>query len=293
MAESTERKDVIAYYKKVNKLRERTLSCDFAKDKMITGMGKPIPYLSAGKIRQQFAPLFAEVGLEFEPSFTEYKELPAVGSKSMQHWAVTLSVRFVDIDTGYAGPAMTYIGEGTDTLDKGLRKAMTFAYKSWLSDFFCIEEGIDPEASSSGEGNNFFKSPEEQVEIKTKLAAQAIKPAVPAPKPVKPAAEPKKEEKPANEAPKAPAEPVKPAAAPAKPVEKAPAGEIPEPGCDTNFSPAGALAKTLKDRYANWQEFTSKGLVAQEVFDKMAADYRNIKDMPSAIAFNTKYPLQK
>ena len=293
MAESTERKDVIAYYKKVNKLRERTLSCDFAKDKMITGLGKPIPYLSAGKIRQQFAPLFAEVGLEFELSFSDFKELAPIGSKSLQHWAVTLNVRFVDIDTGYAGPGMTYIGEGTDTLDKGLRKAMTFAYKSWLSDFFCIEEGIDPEASGPGEGNNFFKSPEEQVEIKTKLAAQAIKPAVPAPKPVKSAAEPKKEEKPANEAPKAPAEPVKPAAAPVKPAEKAPADDIPEPGCDTNFSPAGALAKTLRDRYANWQEFASKGLVAQEVFDKMAADYRNIKDMPSAIAFNTKYPLQK
>ena len=293
MAESTERKDVIAYYKKVNKLRERTLSCDFAKDKMITGMGKPIPYLSAGKIRQQFASLFSEVGLEFEPSFTEYKELPTVGSKSLQHWAVTLSVRFVDVDTGYAGPTMTYIGEGTDTLDKGLRKAMTFAYKSWLSDFFCIEEGIDPEASGTGEGNNFFKSPEEQVEIKTKLAAQAIKPAIPAVKPVKPAETPKKEEKPANEAPKAPAEPVKPAAVPAKPAEKPSAGDIPEPGCDAGFSPAGALAKTLRDRYANWQEFASKGLIAKEVFEKMAADYRSIKDMTMAISFNTKYPLQK
>ena len=296
MAESTERKDVIAYYKKVNKLRERTLSCDFAKDKMITGMGKPIPYLSAGKIRQQFAPLFAEVGLEFEPSFTEYKELPAVGSKSMQHWAVTLNVRFIDIDTGYGGPVMSYIGEGTDTLDKGLRKAMTFAYKSWLSDFFCIEEGIDPEASGAGEGNNFFKSPEEQVEIKTKLAAQAIKPAVPAPKPAKPAPAPAKEEKPAEspaKAPAEPAEPAKPAKTSAKPAEKPAESGIPEPGCDAGFSPTGALAKTLKDRYANWQEFAGKGLVAKEVFEKMASDYRKISDMPSAIAFNTKYPLQK
>ena len=293
MAESTERKDVIAYYKKVNKLRERTLSCDFAKDKMITGMGKPIPYLSAGKIRQQFAPLFAEVGLEFEPSFSEYTELPAVGSKGMQHWAVKLDVRFVDIDTGYGGPVMSYIGEGTDTLDKGLRKAMTFAYKSWLSDFFCIEEGIDPEASGSGEGNNFFKSPEEQVEIKTKLAAQAIKPAVPAPKPVKPVSAPAKEEKPANEPAKAPAEPALKAEEPKKAPAKASEAAIPEPGCDAGFSPTGALAKTLKDRYANWQEFAGKGLVAQEVFDKMAADFRKIADMPSAIAFNTKYPLQK
>ena len=269
------------------------MSCDFAKDKMITGMGKPIPYLSAGKIRQQFAPLFAEIGLEFEPSFTEYKELPAVGSKGMQHWAVTLSVRFIDIDTGYAGPAMTYIGEGTDTLDKGLRKAMTFAYKSWLSDFFCIEEGIDPEASGAGEGNNFFKSPEEQVEIKTKLAAQAIKPVVPAAKPVKPAAEPKKEEKPAKEAPKAPAEPVKAPEPPAKPAEKAPAGKIPEPGCDAGFSPSGALAKTLKGRYENWQKALAAGHVTKEIFDSMDKAYRSIKDMPAALSFNTKYLAQE
>ena len=157
----------------------------------------------------------------------------------------------------------------------------------------CIEEGIDPEASGSGEGNNFFKSPEEQVEIKTKLAAQAIKPAVPAPKPVKPVSAPAKEEKPANEPAKAPAEPAPKVEEPKKAPAKAPEATIPEPGCDAGFSPTGALAKTLKDRYANWQEFTGKGLVAKEVFEKMASDYRKIADMPSAIAFNTKYPLQK
>lgn len=290
MAESTERKDVIAYYKKMSKLREMTLTCDFTKDKTLTGLGaKPIPYLSAGKIRQQFAPLFSQVGLELETSFTDVKELPALGSKGMQHWLVTFTVRFIDVDTGYAGPTMTYVGEGSDIQDKGIRKAMTFAYKSWLSDMFCIEEGIDPEADSRVESTFTPKTAEEKVEIKTKLAEKAVKPPVapkvaptastPAPKPEMPA-------KPAAEAPAEPKDTVKEAFAPA-------AGEIPEPGCDAGFKPTAPLAKTLKDRYQNWQDAAQKGFVAKDVFEKMVTAYRNISDMGSAINFNTKYPAQK
>jgi len=290
MAESTERKDVIAYYKKVNKLREMTLTCDFTKDKTLSGLGpKPVPYLSAGKIRQQFAPLFSQVGLELETSFTDVKELPALGSRGMQHWLVTFTVRFIDVDTGYAGPTMTYVGEGSDVQDKGIRKAMTFAYKSWLSDMFCIEEGIDPEAESRVESTYIPKTAEEKVEIKTKLAEKAIKPPVapsatkvestPAPKPEIPA-------KPAIEAPVKPAEAVKEAPAPV-------AAEIPEPGCDAGFKPTAPLAKTLKERYQNWQEASQKGFVAKEVFEKMVTAYRNINDMGAAISFNTKFPAQK
>jgi hypothetical protein len=288
MAESTERKDVIAYYKKVNKFREMTLSCDFAKDKRMMMAGSSYPYLSAGKIRQQFAPLYSKYGLEFEPDYTEYKMLEPIGAKGLQHWVVTLTVRLIDVDTGYAGPEEHYFGEGSDILDKGLRKAMTAAYKSWLSDKFGIEEGIDPEVTG-GESTFTPKTAEEKVEIKTKLAEKAVKPPVapsatkvestPAPKaekPAKPATEASKEvEKPKDEA---------------KPVESA---EIPEPGCDAGFKPTAPLAKALKERYKNWQEAAAQGHIAQDVFQKMDSAYRNIADMPGAINFNTKFALQK
>ncbi len=290
MAESTERKDVIAYYKKLNKLRETLLTCDFSKDKNLTGLGpKPVPYLSAGKIRQQFAPLFSQVGLEFEPSFTEVKELPVLGSRGMQHWLVTFTVRFIDVDTGYAGPTMTYVGEGSDVQDKGIRKAMTFAYKSWLSDMFCIEEGIDPEAESRVESTFFPKTPEEKVEIKTKLAEKAVKPPVtpqPAANTTAPAPKPAAPSQTVAEAPKMPEKPKEEA----KPAE---AAEIPEPGCDAGFKPTAPLAKTLKERYQNWQDASQKGLVAKDVFEKMDKAYRSIGDMGAAINFNTKFPAQK
>jgi hypothetical protein len=279
MTESTDRKDLIAYYKKVNKFREMTLTCDFTKDKKMPMGMTSYPYLSAGKIRQQFAPLFSKGGLEFEPSYTDLKELPAVGSKGMQHWLVTLNIRLIDVDTGFAGPVMTYIGEGSDVLDKGIRKAMTAAFKSWLSDFFCIEEGIDPEVSG-GEGAVFTpKTPEEQVEVKTKIASQAVKPPAPKPKEEAPKAEKVKAEKPKKEE--------EPKEAPAAPA--APAADIPMPGCDANFTPTGPLLKTLSEKFQNWTEMKGNG-VSEEDYDAMVKDYRNISSIAEAIAFNTKYP---
>ena len=285
MAESNERKDVIAYYKKVNKLREMTLSCDFAKDKRMMMSGSSFPYLSAGKIRQQFAPLYTKVGLEIEPSYGTPIELPVVGSKGLQHWAIVLSVRMVDVDTGYAGPVLTYVGEGSDVLDKGIRKAMTAAYKSWLSDQFGIEEGIDPEISPTDSATFIPKTEEEKVEVKTKIASQAVKP--PAPKPPAPQTAPAPPKAPGAKT-DAKTEPAKPGTATdATPVSTE---GIPEPGCDKNFAPSGSLANNLKQRYANWQAAYGKNAVSEADFNKMIAEYKAIDSMNAAIAFNTKYP---
>ena len=272
MAESTERKDVIAYYKKVNKLREMTLSCDFTKDKRMMMSGSSFPYLSAGKIRQQFAPLYTKVGLEIEPSYGTPIELPVVGSKGLQHWAITLSVRMVDVDTGYAGPVLTYIGEGSDVLDKGIRKAMTAAYKSWLSDQFGIEEGIDPEISPTDSATFIPKTEEEKVEVKAKIASQAVKP--PAPKPAAPV----------------PPAPKKDAAAEPKAPASVPAEDVPAPGCDAGFSPSGPMVASLKARYSNWVDAKAAGGVPEDEFDAMVKAYRNISNMTEALTFNTKYP---
>ena len=271
MAESNERKDVIAYYKKVNKLREMTLSCDFTKDKRMMMPGGSFPYLSAGKIRQQFAPLFSKVGFEIEPSYIDLRELPLVGSKGLQHWAVTLRVRLIDVDTGYAGPACDYIGEGSDVLDKAIRKAMTAAYKSWLSDMFCIEEGIDPEVSPTDSATFIPKTEEEKVEIKTKIAEKAVKP----PAPVKPAPTA------STPAPK-PEMPAKPAAE--APAEKPVAKEAPAE------KPAGPLVNTLKEKYKNWAELKAAGSIPEEQFEEMDKAYRGISDMKSALTFNSRFP---
>jgi hypothetical protein len=273
MTESNDRKDAIAYYKKVNKLREETLKCDFSKDKKIPIGGLPVPYLSAEKIRQQFRPLFTRVGLEYEISYSEPRELTPVGSKQLQHWAITLKIRMIDVDTGYAGAVCEFVGEGSDTLDKAIRKAMTAAYKSWLSDMFGIEEGIDPETPPVMDLSYTPKTPEEKVELKAKIAAQAVKPTA---APAKPAAP--KAEKPADK-PTAPA-----------PKKDAPAADVPAPGCDVGFKANGPMENTLKERYVNWRDEKAAGRVTEEQFSEMEAAYKKISNMQDALSFNTKYP---
>ena len=97
--------------------------------------------------------LCVDGGLEIDMSYGEPRQLEMVETRTsrMQHWLIELRVSFVDVETGARTWPMSYWGEGTDPLDKGLRKAMTAAIKSWLTDLFCIEEGIDPELNGSDE----------------------------------------------------------------------------------------------------------------------------------------------
>lgn len=294
-------------YRKISKLRELSLKCDWTKDKrMLTG-STSYPYLSAGKVKQNFAPLFVKAGLELDLSYGEPKQLEMIETRNsrMQHWIIELRVCIVDADTGICGYSGSFWGEGTDVLDKGLRKAMTAAVKSWLSDFFFLEEGIDPEISGNDEAT--FTPKANEPEIKSKIADQAVKPKAPAKPmkkeeeetntqnaPVEPA-KPAEPEKPAVKAPKTKkaTEPKTETPEPAKPAEPAP--ETPAmptvltPGSKTGYKVAGVQEKPLNKIIAEWSEALGNGKVSKERFDAMAKDCEAIADNRSVMQFIVKY----
>lgn len=294
-------------YTKISKLRELSLKCDWTKDKRMLAGSTSYPYLSAGKVKQNFAPLFVKAGLELDLSYMEPKQLEMIETRNsrMQHWVIGLQVSIIDIDTGVTGYLGMYYGEGTDVLDKGLRKAMTAAVKSWLSDFFFLEEGIDPEISGNDEAT--FTPKANEPEIKSKIADQAVKPKTPL-KPLKKEEEetgtqnapveptkPAEPEKPAAKAPKTKkaAEPKTETPEPAKPAEPAPeAPTMPivlTPGSKTGYKVAGVQEKPLKKIIAEWSEAVNNGKVSQEKFDAMANDCEAIADNRSVMQFIVKY----
>lgn len=306
-AENTFQAHQAKLYTKISNLRTMSLKCDWTKDKrMLTG-STSYPYLSAGKVKQNFAPLFTKAGLEVRFVYGQPRQLDLIETRNsrMQHWIIDLQVKFVDIETGLISEPMVYWGEGTDVLDKGLRKAMTAAVKSWLSDMFFLEEGIDPEISGSDEAT--FTPKANEPEIKSKIADQAVKPKTPV-KPMKKeeeetgtqnapveTAKPAEPEKPAVKAPKTKkaAEPKTETPEPAKPAEPAPeAPAMPivlTPGSKTGYKVAGVQEKPLNKIIAEWSEALGNGKVSKEKFDAMANACEAIADNRSVMQFIVKY----
>ncbi|MCR8980927.1 ERF family protein [Brevibacillus laterosporus] len=100
-------------------------------------------------------------------TISEEKVTSAVGKAMRQHGLViipvhqehskvdqltTVNVRYqiVDVDTGDSIEAVSS-GTGVDTQDKGVGKAMTYAYKYLLLRTFAIPTGEDPDKVSSAE----------------------------------------------------------------------------------------------------------------------------------------------
>lgn len=291
-------------YSKICSLRTTIMKCDWTKDKRMVGVAT-YPYLSVGKVKQNFAPLFSKAGLEIDMSYGEPKQLEMVETRTsrMQHWLIELRVSFVDIETGARTWPMSYWGEGTDPLDKGLRKAMTAAIKSWLTDLFCIEEGIDPELNGSDESASF--SPKNDPEIKSKIADAAVKPK-PAPKvkedtatqntPVVKSVDAPEPEKPAVKAPKPKkaAEPKVETPEPAKPAEPAPAAQdkptiAAQPGLDTGYKVAGVQEKPIRKIIDDWDAALNAGKVAADRYNEMAAACNAIADNRGVMQFIVKY----
>ena len=297
-------------YSKISNLRATITKCDWTKDKRMVGIAT-YPYLSVGKVKQNFAPLFAKAGLEIDMSYGEPRQLEMVETRTsrMQHWLIELRVSFVDVETGARTWPMSYWGEGTDPLDKGLRKAMTAAIKSWLTDLFCIEEGIDPELNGSDESASFNPKANEP-EIKSKIADAAVKPKAPVPKPKK-AEEPVKTEaevtaeeikevaETVKEAVKAPkpkkaAEPKVETPEPAKPAEPAPAAQDKptihaQPGLDTGYKVAGVQEKPIKKIIDEWNTAFDAGKISADRYNEMAAACNAIADNRAVMQFIVKY----
>lgn len=60
--------------------------------------------------------------------------------------SVIMEFQFIDGDTGEVSPLASFPGQGADTGDKGLYKAMTGAEKYFLMKTFLVSTGDDPEA---------------------------------------------------------------------------------------------------------------------------------------------------
>jgi len=74
---------------------------------------------------------------------------------------VNTKYKIIDIDTGQF-EILASSGEGADTQDKGVGKAMTYAYKYMLLRTFAIPTGEDPDKVSSHELDEKQKAAEEK-----------------------------------------------------------------------------------------------------------------------------------
>lgn len=304
-----------ALYKKKNKLRELMMKCDWKKDGFMLLGGKRVDYITSEKIVRNFAPLLTQVGLEIECGFKDPVRLDPFGSRAEEHWVSTFYIQYIDIDTGYATRENTYQGEGMDQRDKALKKANTDAQKLWLLADFKIGEGIDPDAGTNDTVGAYIpKDEEEKVEIKTKIAAAAIKPKAPAPKPkteepeevkvadqkVAEAEEQIKEtaekvvkviEKAEEEVKNAPVKPKAPAPKPkAAPKDTAVTNTI-APGANTDFCKtiSEAQKKPLVGLFSKWSAAHDSGAVTDEKFDEVKETYANIGSNRDIIKFLAEY----
>ncbi|MDN9012804.1 ERF family protein [Brevibacillus laterosporus] len=99
--------------------------------------------ISEEKVTSAVGKAMREHGLVIIPIHQEH-------SKVDQLTTVNVRYRIVDVDTGDSIEAVSS-GIGADTQDKGVGKAMTYAYKYLLLRTFAIPTGEDPDKVSSAE----------------------------------------------------------------------------------------------------------------------------------------------
>ena len=298
------REDRIRFYQKKNKLREMVLKCDWKKDGAMVLGGRKVEYLSAGKVTRNFSPLLSKVGMEIECGFKQPVHMEPFGQKGEEHWVVEFYVSYIDIETGYQSQVNSYFGEAMDPRDKSLKKACTDAQKLWLLTDFKIEEGIDPESPEYDDRQFIPKSEDENTEIKTKIAALAVKPKTPAPKaevktedplfkkaPV--AEEPKKEEPVQEEPKKAPAKKV-----PAKKEEPKVEGPAPAedsgrvgPGINTEYGSkiTEVQKKPLFALFGKWMSAHAEKKISDERYEQVKQVYCDIGSNKDVMKFLTEY----
>ncbi|AUM66345.1 hypothetical protein C0R09_18480 [Brevibacillus laterosporus] len=108
--------------------------------------------ISEEKVTSAVGKAMREHGLVIIPIHQEH-------SKVDQLTTVNVRYRIVDVDTGDSIEAVSS-GTGADTQDKGVGKAMTYAYKYLLLRTFAIPTGEDPDKVSSAELDE--KKPKDQ-----------------------------------------------------------------------------------------------------------------------------------
>lgn len=99
--------------------------------------------ISEEKVTSAVVKAMREHGFVIIPIYQEH-------SKTDQLTTVNVRYRIVDVDTGDSIEAVSS-GTEADTQDKGVGKAMTYAYKYLLLRTFAIPTGEDPDKVSSAE----------------------------------------------------------------------------------------------------------------------------------------------
>lgn len=284
------------FYHKLSELRKLILSKDWKDDHFIPIGGKNVGFVSSDKVKKTIAPLIAQAGLEL---VSQFSDLTFVGqSPGQTHAVVKFTAKLIDVDTGYCGSEACAYGAGTDSGDKAVGKAQTYALKYWIMSQFMITDGVDPDAVYDTAPSFYRKNPEEQEEITSKVLSKGV--AVPD-KSAKVAEKPRDVVSPKVENVSEPkAETVKEGAAKAenapKAVEapkvaeahaKAPEGPADAPV--SKFTPPKPQAEAINRIVKIWTQRAKDGLVEVEDYNRMSMDKATIASMEDVVKFIAKY----
>lgn len=280
--------------KKISELRADVLSKDWSDDKMMRGGGIQYPYLSTDKILRTVAPLFSKHDIELVINYDQAEFNSDVGNLSA-HWTVKLTVTLMDTESGESIDNTVY-GEASDSLDKGLAKAQTYALKKWVTSFFLISDGIDTDVVVPSQPA-FKKATDEEVKV-IKMNIKSNEDVVAplevlkeAQEPVEEAPRKKKEVKKASE----PAPEPKPSEEPVKTQKSAPvkepAKEVPKPEFKANstYVMSEPHKKAIDKIIYNWGEAAADGRKTKEDVEAMMAEFTAISNVPQTFSFIKKY----
>ena len=133
-------------------------------------------YLSEEKITSEIRKAMADVGLIIYPAKMEIVSEQEVNTRSGKARVLNIVAAYhiKDIDSGEFIEIQT-LGEGMDSGDKAIYKAMTGAYKYAQRQTFMIPTGDDPDKVSSDELNDDDAPPEKQATKKTSKEKQEKK----------------------------------------------------------------------------------------------------------------------
>lgn len=263
--------DIPGWTHNFNAFRRDMIAQDWTDDKIFGANSKggtQYPYLSADKTFRTVSPLLAKHNLELELEYSELTKQPECNGQP-ERWTVRLKAVMTDLTTGDKMTDTIY-GEAGDRADKGVAKAQTVALKNYFTRKYSVADGIYSDIDDDRTYGRAFRplSEEETIEVKSKIAAQALpkppvqKPAMPAPqRPVIPPKAP-------AQAPKAPVPQVPaPQRAPA-PVEK-----TGEPIVLEDFS-GGPTESEREESPMSGPAFEIKG-VHKDVVDRILQDYES------------------
>lgn len=133
-------------------------------------------YLSEEKITSEIRKAMADVGLIIYPSKMEIVSEQEVNTRSgkVRVLNIVAAYHIKDIESGEFIEIQT-LGEGMDSGDKAIYKAMTGAYKYAQRQTFMIPTGDDPDKVSSDELNGDDTLPEKQTTKKASKEKQEKK----------------------------------------------------------------------------------------------------------------------